>query len=482
MKARGARWAVLLVGVLLAGCGSTPAASAAPASGPFADRLRDAVRVEAILDDLRTLQGVADTHGGIRAAGSSGYDASASFVAQTLRDLGYKVTLDTFTLPLFSEVGTGLLEIRDGPSFTVGRDFRAMLFSASGDLTARVVAVGFDRAADPARFAEHATGSGCSEGDLPASVRGAILLVQPGPCFRRAQAQAAQGAGALAIVIAYPQWEPDFVLRPTLLSPDGISIPVIGATREVGLALDTAASAGASVHLRMTTTVIERPVSNVIADSPGGDASHVVVLGGHLDSVIDGPGINDNGSGTMTILEIARRLAAIGPPKLRVRFAFWAGEELGLYGSMHYLGRLEDPGSIEAYLNFDMLGSPNGGRIVYADAGAAAGSDRITSLFTAYFRTAGLTSDTRDLGGASDHYAFAQAGIPTGGLFSGANEIKSSVAAQTFGGTAQALFDACYHRACDTVDNVDRTLLEQMARAAADVTGLLASGEASLNG
>jgi Zn-dependent M28 family amino/carboxypeptidase len=479
--------AALLLAAVLAAC-SSPAPSTSPVvaapSGSFADRLRAAVSVDAIMADLGQLQAIADDHDGIRAAGTPGYDASAGFVAQTLRDLGYQVSLDSFTLPLFSEVGDGLIGIPGGPAFTAGTDFRAMLFSASGDVTARVTAVGFNRAADPVAFAQHSLGTGCAASDLPAAVRGTILLVQPGPCYRRAQAEAAQEAGALAIVIAYPQWEPGYVLRPTLLTPDGITIPVIGATREVGLALDDAAGAAASVHLRMTTAVVDRPVASVIADSPGGDPSQVVMLGGHLDSVLDGPGIQDNGSGTMTILEIARRLASVGTPRLRVRFAFWAGEEIGLYGSQHYVRNLSgaDRSAIQVYLNFDMLGSPNGARLVYEDAGAASGSDQVTSLFASTLRAEGLTSGTIDVSGASDHYSFEQAGIPTGGLFSGANEIKTSIDAQTYGGTSGALFDACYHRPCDTIDNVDPVLLEQMARTAAYVTGLLAAGEARVHG
>ncbi len=440
LAAGRASWLAPLVALLLVACSGAAPASAPQVSAPagsLADRLRDAVSVDAVLADMGQLQTIADTHGGIRAAGTAGYDASAGYVATALRDLGYRVQLDSFTLPLFSEVGEGLIEIPGGPAFSVGQDFRAMLFSASGDVRARVVAVGFDRNVDPATFAEHPTGKGCQAGDLPASVRGAILLVQPGPCYRRAGALLAQQAGALAVVIAYPQWEPGFVLRPTLLTPDGITIPVIGATREVGLALDDAATSASTVHLRMTTAVVDRPVANVIADSPGGDPSAVVMLGGHLDSVLDGPGINDNGSGTMTILEVARRLAAAGTPRLRVRFAFWAGEEIGLYGSRHYLSTLGDAdrSAIAVYLNFDMLGSPNGGRLVYEDRGAAAGSDQVTSLFASTLRSEGLTSETLDLSGASDHYPFEQAGIPTGGLFSGANEMKTSVDAQTFGGT-----------------------------------------------
>jgi Zn-dependent M28 family amino/carboxypeptidase len=479
----GERIAAVAVALLLAACGGRAPSSTAPAGGgSLAERLRGAVSVEAIQADLARLQKIADENHGTRADGTTGYDASASFVAQALRDLGYHVQLDAFTVPLFSEVGTEILDIPHGPAFAAGRDFKAMLFSASGDLTARVVPVGFDRSANPTTFGERPTGKGCEAGDLPASVKGAILLEQPGPCYRRAQVQAAESAGALAIVIAFPQWRPGFVLRPTLIDPGEITIPAIGTTNAVGLAMADAADAKASVHLRIQTAMVDRTVANVVAETPGGDASQVVMLGGHLDTALDGPGINDNGSGTMTILEVARELAAIGPPREKVRFGFWAGEELGLWGSRHYVLGLSDEGrgAIEVYLNLDMLASPNGGRLVYADSGAPSGSDRVTKLFTDYFDTAGLTHEQLDLGGGSDHFSFAQSGIPTGGLFSGANTFKTSVEAQRFGGSPEVLMDACYHRACDRADNVDAKLLEQMAQAVAFATGKLASGEVTV--
>jgi Zn-dependent M28 family amino/carboxypeptidase len=282
----------------------------------------------------------------------------------------------------------------------------------------------------------------------------------------------------VAIVMSYPQWQPGSVLRPTLIRPDGVSIPVIGATREVGLALADAADTGASVHLKVKTSIEDKQVANVIAETRDGDASRVVMLGGHLDSALDGPGINDNGSGTMTLLEVARRLAESGTPPVKVRFALWAGEELGLYGSRDYVGRLSDAdrGSIAVYLNFDMLASPNGGRMVYADSGGPPGSDRITQLFTSYFDAVGLSHQELDLSAGSDHSGFEQAGIPVGGLFAGANSPKGSEGAQRFGGNAAELFDPCYHRSCDRTDNLNRQLLEEMATAVAYVTGLLASG------
>ena len=72
---------------------------------------------------------------------------------------------------------------------------------------------------------------------------------------------------------------------------------------------------------------------NILADT-GGDAGHTVVVGAHLDSVRQGPGINDNGSGVAAVLETARWMKEAGiKPANRVRFAFWGGEEDGLYGS-----------------------------------------------------------------------------------------------------------------------------------------------------
>ncbi len=112
------------------------------------------------------------------------------------------------------------------------------------------------------------------------------------------------------------------------------------------------------------------------------------MIGGHLDSVIDGPGINDNGSGTMTILELAERLATLGPTPRTVRFAFWTGEELGLFGSSHWVGEQDEDSlhAIVAYLNFDMVASSNYSRLVYDSSSAVADSRPITADFEAVLR------------------------------------------------------------------------------------------------
>jgi aminopeptidase S len=215
---------------------------------------------------------------------------------------------------------------------------------------------------------------------------------------------------------------------------------------------------------------------NLIADLPGRDGADVVMLGAHLDSVPAGPGINDNGSGTMTLLTLAERLATFEPSWHTVRFAFWAAEEPGRLGSTAYVDALatDDRERIAAYLNFDMLGSVNRIRFVYADAQAVPNSDGITGLFAGYFESVGLTWEPIDLSGKSDHAPFSRAGIATGGLFSGGRELKTDAQAGAFGGTAGQPADPCSDVACDTTDNVSDASLDEMADAIAHVLVTLA--------
>ncbi|NJD29323.1 MAG: M28 family peptidase [Chloroflexi bacterium] len=465
---------------------SAPISSAIPSSGAvpaLATALRAAVDQGAIVADLERLETITLQNGGTRAAGSDGYDVAATFVADELRALGYSVTTPEILAPLFAETGPGTLEIDAprAPIFDGGEDFRAMLLSPSGDVTARVFALGFDPAARP----ESTNGLGCDAKDWTGVPPAMIVLVQPGRCLMRTVVEHAQAAGAVALVRSTPGWEPGEVLRPTLLDPAGLTIPAVGATHQVGLALDEAADEGQEVHLAISTSVVMRPMVSVIGETAAGDPGRVVMLGGHLDSVVDGPGINDNGSGTMAVLEIARRLAAIssagGPsPAWRVRVAFWSAEELGVWGSSRYVAGLPDAerSRIAAYLNLDMLGSINGVRDVY-HLPESAGSAAIEGLLVAALEDEGLAWSTIG-GGSSDDLPFVQAGIPIGGLFSGHNSAKTAAQVTAFGGTLGESLDPCYHLACDTLDNVDPVRLAELARAAAWVTGYLTSGEVVL--
>ncbi|MET7277110.1 M28 family metallopeptidase [Kribbella sp. NPDC005582] len=200
---------------------------------------------------------------------------------------------------------------------------------------------------------------------------------------------------------------------------------------------------------------------NVIAEWPYGDANHVVMAGSHLDSVSSGPGINDNGSGSAGNLEVALAYAASGQtPRNRLRFGFWGAEELGLLGSKYYVNNLPaaERDKVELYLNFDMIASPNPGYFVYDDnpAGNGARDD-----LTAYFTSKNIQTEYIDVQGRSDHAAFRSLGIPTAGTFSGAEGTKTSAQAAKWGGTAGAAYDACYHRSCDTINNLDLTSLDR---------------------
>jgi Iap family predicted aminopeptidase len=280
-------------------------------------------------------------------------------------------------------------------------------------------------------------------------VPGEIVLTTQGGCFRRDQAINAAAAGATALLVGYPGRGAGEIYRPTLIDPAGITIPVASVTDQA-VELLSDPSVGA-VTLRVSTDLPPSTFGNVVAQL--GDGPRVVIVGAHLDSVFDGPGINDNGSGVAAVLEIARALAAEGAPDgWSVRFGLWGGEELGSIGSRAYA---EDVGDeVEAYLNLDMAGSVNGTTLVYDETSAAPGSEAITAAFEAVLADRNEPSARADLGGSSDHFGFQQAGIPTGGLFAGASE-TGSAANPSAGGAGGPAPDPCYHIGCDDLDNVD---------------------------
>ncbi|MEU6998335.1 M28 family peptidase [Nonomuraea sp. NPDC046570] len=213
--------------------------------------------------------------------------------------------------------------------------------------------------------------------------------------------------------------------------------------------------------------------SNLIADWPGGPANQTIMLGSHLDSVSAGPGANDNGSGSATLLEVALTLARTNPTLTKhVRFGWWGAEELGMRGSTYYVQNGGASG-VEAYLNFDMTASPNPGYFVYDD------DTTLQGLFNQYYTTLGVQTEREMAGdGRSDHAPFKNAGVRVGGVFTGAEAVKTTAQAQKWGGTANQAFDRCYHSACDTYPaNVNTTALDRNADAAAHVLWKLAVGD-----
>jgi aminopeptidase S len=216
---------------------------------------------------------------------------------------------------------------------------------------------------------------------------------------------------------------------------------------------------------------------NLIADWPGGDTNNVLMAGGHLDSVTAGPGINDNGSGSSGLLEVALTVSRTNfQPERHLRFGWWGAEELGLVGSTFYVNSLSatDRSRIRGYLNFDMIGSPNPGYFVYDSNGQPTGSINLQRALEAHYASIGVPTELTQVGGRSDHAAFARAGIPTGGIFSGAEVTKTAAQAQKWGGTSGTAFDRCYHRSCDTTANLNLTSLDRGADAIASAIWALA--------
>jgi aminopeptidase Y len=454
---------------IVAGCGSvevpTPSAGGSLAASPLPTGTEITVSAAGVAEHLAALEQIAQAHDGVRTAGTPGYSASVDYVVGQLRSFGYSVTTPVAEMSLFRELPGSTVEVEDGPSFQAGDDFNAMIYSGSADLTAPI---------------DEVTGGegGCEPSDFDGFQRGAVALVPPGGgCFRRQVVENAQSAGAAAVISPNPAWGQGEALRPTLLFPEGIQIPALAATGAMGDALHDTATAGEDVHISVATEIEPTFVHSVVAETPG-DPTRVAMLGGHLDSVHDGPGINDDGSGVAALLEIARAVAG-GVDAGRMRFAFWAGEEYGLYGSRAYVADLspEELSTLAGYLNLDMLGSLNEVPFVYDDSQAAPGSDEITDFLVAALEAAGTGAEPMDLGGASDHFPFEQAGVPTGGIFSGANEVKTDAQASEFGGQADVPLDACYHLACDTPQNVDTQQVATFASAAAAAALALARGE-----
>ncbi|MFP5072898.1 M20/M25/M40 family metallo-hydrolase [Pseudonocardia nantongensis] len=224
---------------------------------------------------------------------------------------------------------------------------------------------------------------------------------------------------------------------------------------------------------------------NVVAQTRTGDPGAVVVTGAHLDSVEDGPGINDDGTGVAALLETATRLG--GSPEIdnAVRFAFWGSEEDNLQGSTGYVDGLSgaERDAILLYLNADMLGSPNGGYFVQGGAGdgrsetGPPGSATVARTLTEELSATGVTAETIPFVG-DDDAPFVEAGIPTGGALTGDADRKTPEQARAWGGQAGEVFDRCYHSACDDLSNVNRTLLERYTTAIAGTVGRFATGAA----
>ncbi|HET6353971.1 M28 family metallopeptidase [Streptomyces sp.] len=455
-----------------------PADRAAKDASKLARKLVERSSAQDAYKHLKKFQQIADTTGGNRAAGSLGHDASAAYVYQQLKKYGYDVSYERFEFLYTETQAEKLSVVSPTPRDVV---IKAMTYTKSTP----VGGVKADLAAVP----PDAT-TGCEAADyVSGTFTGKIALIKRGGCTFAAKQAAAAEAGAIGAII-YNNAEG--ALSGTLGDAAAGKIPTGGITLTEGEKL-AADLAGGPVNVSFEIREFQqtRATNNVIAETRHGNAANTVMLGAHLDSVTAGPGINDNGSGSAGLLEVAEELAkAEKRPANKVRFAWWSAEENGLLGSEHYVANLSNLGKkeIKLYLNFDMIASPNYGQFVYdgddsdgvgAPAGPA-GSAQLERNINEFLDKRGTPHEGTDFTGRSDYGPFIEVGIPSGGTFTGAEGIKTEAQAKKFGGTAGVAYDVNYHAKGDNLSNINMTAFKVNIGVIANAVGTYAHDLSSL--
>ncbi|MGH3862897.1 M28 family peptidase [Actinokineospora sp.] len=463
-RSRVLRGAALAIAACL-GMTVIPAQAAEPDGPALAKRLTSKVTLDAMNRHLIAFQRISDQNGGRRAPGTPGHEASVDYVVNKLTAAGYDVTTQQFPIP-YSEALVERLIVGGTPV-----KMHMALYTPDtpkGGITGPL-----------AVLPESAT-PGCAAADFAgADYTGTIALIRRGGCPFAVKQQNAAKAGAIGVIFAN---NIDGWLRGNLTSPDQAVIPSGGVSQVDGVALR--AKAGQSVTMELKVLNEQRTSRTVIAQTKTGRKDNVVVAGGHLDSVVEGAGINSNATGSAALLETALQLG--GSPKVSnaVRFVFFGAWEFGIIGSPYYVSNLsfEEQLDIALYLNFDAIGSPNAGYFVYDGDTGPYGSGDIKRSFVDYLTARGVPTETTPLNHRSDQLAFLSVGIPSGGLYTGTIGAKSAAQAQKWGGTAGVWFDACYHEACDNLGNIDRVALDRNADAMAWVTASYAVSTEGVNG
>jgi len=457
----------------------------------------ESILADGLQTHLNELFAVATAGGGDRAASTAGWDGSVDYAQGFLEAAGYTVTTTTFDFPYFERHSNPTLERTAPTAYTYTYctddmaptgDFQSVNLSPPGNVTANAAAV------DVVLGPGNTNTSGCEAADFTGFTTGAIALLQRGTCPFQAKVANAQAAGAAGAILFNQGNTPAReglmtggvqISPPDPTNPDhGITIPVLFATYTAGAELVNLITSGNTVTLHMVvdTTFDIRDSQNLMVETATGSADEVVIFGAHMDTVLDTAGINDNGTGVAAVLEIARAVSECTVTR-KIRFALWGGEEWGdPWGSDAYVLELPaaDLARIYAYFNADMIGSPNYAVFAYDGDGSTFGgyvapgvpgerSAGIERWFQSDLLLQGLAT-LPVYTEASDHYGFLYSDIACGGLFTGADGLKTAEEVTYFGGTVDAEYDACWHHDCDNLGNVDidiaETLAKSLARAA----------------
>src|SRR6185437_11110539 len=330
---------------LAAACAATLAfAPAASANGvndsprdPDAKRFVGNVSVGSIVKHQIELQKIASLNGDTREVFSPGYTASLNYVVNTLKAAGYSPKVTQFNYPFWTEAKPAVLNWNNGTppkSYKPGTaaddgspnvDFITMANSPTKEIVNTAV-VPASNVVDPP---VGGSASGCEVADYPAAVAGKVALVQRGTCSFVQKWAAAEDAGAVGVII-YNEGNTPARQNPIFVDNQiDATIPAVISSYSLGNDLLQAYKAGQNprVDFKVYGQFNDRFLPQVIAETKGGDKNNVVVVGAHLDSVPAGPGINDDGSGTASLLAMAQELAS-GKYDLRqkIRFGWWGAE------------------------------------------------------------------------------------------------------------------------------------------------------------
>ncbi|KAJ9481750.1 hypothetical protein VN97_g11716 [Penicillium thymicola] len=402
-----------------------------------------------------------------RVFGSAAHNDTVDFIYRELKKTGYYNVWKQPQVHTWTTAKTTLT--LDGEAIKAS----AMTYSPSADLTAELAVV---------------SNLGCEASDYPSDVAGGIALVKRGECSFGQKSVLAAAAKAAAVLVYNNEAGSVSGTLGGVSSDLGPYSAIAGISDVDSKALLSAAAKGAvTLDLEIDSRIENRTTFNVIAETKGGDHNNVVSLGGHTDSVEAGPGINDDGSGIISNLVVAKALTRYSV-KNAVRFFFWTAEEFGLLGSEYYTSHLsaDELAKIRLYLNFDMIASPNYALMIYDGDGDAfnqtgpAGSAQIEALFENYFKSKKLSYIPTEFDGRSDYDGFISRGIPAGGVFTGAEGVKTEAQAKLFGGQANVSYDVNYHAVGDDFKNLNHEAFLINSKATAFAVAKYANSLASI--
>ncbi|KAI9247194.1 aminopeptidase Y [Phascolomyces articulosus] len=425
-------------------------------SSSLSDQLQERLTIDGLLRHSHKLQEIANDNGGTRVFSSGGHNATLSYIAESSIRNGYKTWLEPMLLNYTEKVKQ---EVSIVNPFEQEIHVGLMTFTESTPLEGVTAELAF------------VPGEGCEVSDYP-NLHQKIALVKRGACAFGQKAYAAGEAGASALLVYNNE---KGSLSGTLGQDFPSGAPTGGISDQDGAKLIGLLEQGpVELNVAIVEKREERLTHNVIAETQGGDKSNMIVIGGHSDSVVAGPGINDNGSGTATLLELSYLFRDV-EPKNAVRFCWWTAEEYGLLGAKHHVSHLseQERQNIALYLNFDMVASPNAINGIYDGDGSDSklagppGSAAIETLFQDFFTDKEEPYDPSEFDGRSDYGPFIAVGIPSGGLFTGAEQAMTEDQAKRYGREAGVPYDKCYHQACDTIDNLDHDAFLLNARGVA---------------